>query len=81
MGKELMVSESITFIRAGTARLTAACRFLKPGMEQTVLETSKRFGVRMTTDKRGDYLIDRGASFQLDGYSVIGRLVRVSDFD
>ena len=44
-------------------------------MDVTVLEASERVGGRMSTDRRDGYLIDRGAQFLSDGYSVICELI------
>jgi oxygen-dependent protoporphyrinogen oxidase len=63
-------------VGAGIAGLTAAYRLANLGADVTVLEASERVGGRMTTDRRDGYLIDRGAQFLSDGYSVICDLTR-----
>jgi len=63
-------------VGAGIAGLTAAHHLSKHGVDVTVLEASERVGGRMSTDRLGGYLIDRGAQFLSDGYSVICELLR-----
>ncbi|MHB8148248.1 MAG: protoporphyrinogen/coproporphyrinogen oxidase [Vulcanimicrobiaceae bacterium] len=69
MGKEIVV------VGAGIAGLTAAFRLDKAGFSVTVLEASDRVGGRMSTDRRGGFLIDRGAQFLSTGYAVIRQLL------
>ena len=71
-----MASRSVVVVGAGIAGLTAAYRLSKLGVDVTVLEASERVGGRMSTDRRDGYLIDRGAQFLSDGYSVIHDLIR-----
>lgn len=70
-----MDSTSVVVIGAGIAGLTAAYHLSKRGMDVTVLEASERVGGRMSTDRHDGYLIDRGAQFLSDGYSVIDELI------
>ena len=70
-----MASASVVVVGAGIAGLTAAYQLSKHGMDVTVLEASERVGGRMSTDRADGYLIDRGAQFLSDGYSVIGGLI------
>lgn len=70
-----MASRSVVVVGAGIAGLTAAYRLSNLGVDVTVLEASKRVGGRMSTDRRDGYLIDRGAQFLSDGYSVICKLI------
>src|ERR1017187_3415513 len=70
-----MSSRSVVVVGAGIAGLTTAYHLSKLAVEVTVLEASKRVGGRMSTDQRDGYLIDRGAQFLSDGYSVIGELI------
>ena len=70
-----MASRSVLVVGAGIAGLTAAYRLSKLGVDVTVLEASERVGGRMSTDRRDGYLIDRGAQFLSDGYSVICDLI------
>ncbi len=70
-----MALRSVLVVGAGIAGLTAAYRLSKLGLDVTVLEASERVGGRMTTDRRDGYLIDRGAQFLSDGYSVICDLI------
>lgn len=70
-----MTSRSALVVGAGIAGLTAAYRLSRLGVDVTVLEASGRVGGRMSTDRRDGYLIDRGAQFLSDGYSVIGDLI------
>lgn len=80
-GKGRTDSGSVAVIGAGIAGLTAACRLKKLGMEVTVLEASDRVGGRMTTDRRDGFVIDRGAQFLSDGYTVIGSLINELGLD
>ena len=70
-----MASRSVLVVGAGIAGLTTAYRLSKLGVEVTVLEASEQVGGRMSTDRRDGYLIDRGAQFLSDGYSVICDLI------
>jgi len=70
-----MASRSALVVGAGIAGLTAAYRLSKRGVDVTVLEASERVGGRMSTDRRDGYLIDRGAQFLSDGYSVVRGLI------
>ena len=70
-----MASRSVVVVGAGIAGLTAAYRLSKLGVNVTVLEATERVGGRMSTDRRDGYLIDRGAQFLSDGYSVIYELI------
>lgn len=70
-----MGSRSVVVVGAGIAGLTAAYCLSKLGVDVTVLEASERVGGRMSTDRRDSYLIDRGAQFLSDGYSVICELI------
>ena len=70
-----MASRSVVVVGAGIAGLTTAYCLSKLGVDVTVLEASGRVGGRMSTDRRDGYLIDRGAQFLSDGYSVIGALI------
>ena len=70
-----MASRSVVVVGAGIAGLTTAYRLSKRGVDVTVLEASERVGGRMSTDRRDGYLIDRGAQFLSDGYSVICELI------
>ena len=70
-----MASRSVVVVGAGIAGLTTAYRLSKLGVDVTVLEASERVGGRMSTDRRDGYLIDRGAQFLSDGYSVICELI------
>jgi oxygen-dependent protoporphyrinogen oxidase len=70
-----MASRSVLVVGAGIAGLTAAYRLANLGVDVTVLEASERVGGRMSTDRRDGYLIDRGAQFLSDGYSVICDLI------
>lgn len=70
-----MATRSVVVVGAGIAGLTAAYRLSKLGVDVTVLEASERVGGRMSTDQRDGYLIDRGAQFLSDGYSVIRDLI------
>ncbi|MBI2891346.1 MAG: FAD-dependent oxidoreductase [Nitrospirae bacterium] len=71
-----MHDKTVIVIGAGIAGLTAAHTLAKRGMGVTVLEASDRVGGRMSTDRRDGYVIDRGAQFLTDGYSVIPALLR-----
>ena len=70
-----MESRSVVVVGAGIAGLTTAYFLSKLGVDVTVLEATERVGGRMSTDRRDGYLIDRGAQFLSDGYSVICVLI------
>lgn len=70
-----MTPQSVVVVGAGIAGLTAAYELSKLGADVTVLEASERVGGRMSTDRRDGYLLDRGAQFLSDGYTVIGELI------
>jgi len=70
-----MALRSVVVVGAGIAGLTTAYHLSKLGVEVTVLEASGRVGGRMSTDRRDGYLIDRGAQFLSDGYTVICELI------
>jgi oxygen-dependent protoporphyrinogen oxidase len=74
-----MAPRSVLVVGAGIAGLTAAYRLSKLGVDVTVLEASERVGGRMSTDRRDGYLIDRGAQFLSNGYSVICGLMSELD--
>jgi oxygen-dependent protoporphyrinogen oxidase len=68
-------TKSVAVVGAGIAGLTAAYSLGRVGMDVVVFEASARVGGRMSTDRIDGYLIDRGAQFLSDGYTVIGRLI------
>ena len=70
-----MALRSVLVVGAGIAGLTAAYRLSKLGVDVTILEASERVGGRMSSDRRDGCLIDRGAQFLSDGYSVICDLI------
>ncbi|MBI1890948.1 MAG: FAD-dependent oxidoreductase [Burkholderiales bacterium] len=70
-----MTSGSVVVVGAGIAGLTAAYYLSKRGFDVTVLEASERVGGRMSTDRIGGYVLDRGAQFLSDGYPVLGELI------
>lgn len=64
-------SPQVIVIGAGIAGLTAAHYLAKAGMRVKVLEASARVGGRMTTDVVNGFLVDRGAQFLSNQYSLL----------
>ncbi len=69
------MKHSAIVIGGGIAGLSAAHHLAACGVGATILEASDRVGGRMTSDHHAGFVIDRGAQFVSDGYSVIGDLV------
>lgn len=69
------MKHSAIVIGGGMAGLSAAHHLAARGIGVTVLEASDRVGGRMTSDRHEGFVIDRGAQFVSDGYTVIGDLI------
>jgi len=69
------MKHSAIVIGGGMAGLSAAHHLSARGIGVTVLEASDRVGGRMTSDRHDGFVIDRGAQFVSDGYTVIGELI------
>jgi oxygen-dependent protoporphyrinogen oxidase len=69
------MKHSVIVIGGGIAGLSAAHHLSARGIDVIVLETSNRVGGRMTSDRHAGFVIDRGAQFVSDGYTVIGNLI------
>lgn len=69
------MKRSAIVIGAGTAGLSAAHHLSARGIDVVVLEASDRVGGRMTSDRHEGWVVDCGAQFLSDGYTVIGALV------
>jgi oxygen-dependent protoporphyrinogen oxidase len=69
------MKHSAIVIGGGIAGLSAAHHLSARGIDAVVLEASDRVGGRMTSDRHDGCVIDRGAQFVSDGYTVIGDLV------
>src|SRR5690348_10864732 len=69
------MKHSVIVIGGGIAGLSAAHHLSARGVDAIVLETSDRVGGRMTSDRHAGFVIDRGAQFVSDGYTVIGDLI------
>jgi oxygen-dependent protoporphyrinogen oxidase len=69
------MKHSAIVIGGGIAGLSAAHHLAACGVGVTILEASDRVGGRMTSDHHAGFVIDRGAQFVSDGYTVIGDLV------
>ncbi len=73
------MKHSVIVIGGGIAGLSAAHHLSARGIDVTVLEASDRVGGRMTSDRHAGFVIDRGAQFVSDGYTVIGDLTTAHD--
>jgi len=59
---------SVVVVGAGIAGLTCAWRLQQTGHDVEVLEREKTPGGRMRSERRGGYILDRGAQFIASGY-------------
>jgi oxygen-dependent protoporphyrinogen oxidase len=59
---------SVVVVGAGIAGLSCAWRLQQAGHDVEVLEREKTPGGRMRSERRGEYLLDRGAQFIASGY-------------
>jgi oxygen-dependent protoporphyrinogen oxidase len=59
---------SFVVVGAGVAGLTCAWRLRRAGHDVEVLERESEPGGRMRSERRGDYVLDRGAQFIASGY-------------
>lgn len=59
---------SVVVVGAGIAGLTCAWRLQQAGHDVEVLESEGTPGGRMRSERRGGYLVDRGAQFIASGY-------------
>jgi len=58
----------VVVVGAGIAGLSCAWRLQQAGHDVEVLEREKTPGGRMRSERRGEYLLDRGAQFIASGY-------------
>lgn len=66
----------IVVVGAGIAGLACAYRLQRAGHDVEVLEREASPGGRMRSERRGDFVIDRGAQFIASGYRNLHALVR-----
>lgn len=66
----------VIVVGAGIAGLTAAFTMQRAGISVKVLEASDRVGGRMSTDRIGGYVIDRGAQFLSTEYHLLLSLAK-----
>jgi oxygen-dependent protoporphyrinogen oxidase len=59
----------IIVVGGGIAGLAAAWRLQRAGHEVTVLEREPAIGGRMRSERRGAFIVDRGAQFVFSGYA------------
>jgi oxygen-dependent protoporphyrinogen oxidase len=59
---------SVVVVGAGIAGLTCAWRLLQAGHDVEVLEREPEPGGRMRSERRGEFVLDRGAQFIASGY-------------
>jgi len=65
---------SIVVIGGGLAGLTCAWRLQRAGHDVEVLERDSEVGGRMRSERRGDFVIERGAQFVASGYHQVHAL-------
>ena len=66
---------SIIVVGAGIAGLSCAWRLQAAGHSVVVLEREATAGGRMRSERRGDFVVDRGAQFIASGYRNLHALV------
>jgi oxygen-dependent protoporphyrinogen oxidase len=76
MSRESRRQERIAVIGAGIAGLCSGYFLKKHGFDVTVFEAGARVGGRMSTDRVGDCLIDRGAQFLSESYRTLLPLIQ-----
>jgi len=59
---------SIVVVGGGIAGLTCAWRLQRAGHDVEVLERDSEAGGRMRSERRGDFIVERGAQFVASGY-------------
>lgn len=59
----------VIVVGGGIAGLTAAWRLQRSGHEVTILEREPASGGRMRSERRGAFIVDRGAQFVFSGYA------------
>ena len=64
---------SVVVLGAGIAGLTCAWRLQQAGHQVEVLERERTPGGRMRSERRGGYVVDRGAQFIASGYREVRR--------
>jgi oxygen-dependent protoporphyrinogen oxidase len=67
---------SVVVVGAGVAGLTCAWRLQQAGHDVEVLESEEVPGGRMRSERRGAYVIDRGAQFIASGYRNLHQIAR-----
>jgi oxygen-dependent protoporphyrinogen oxidase len=75
MANGCAMKHSAIVIGGGIAGLSAAHHLSARGIGVTVLEASERVGGRMTSERHDGFVIDRGAQFVSDGYTVVADLI------
>lgn len=70
-----LTGERVIVVGAGIAGLTAAFRLKQRGCDVTVLERNSYVGGRMSTVRRGDYLVDVAASILPTSYTQMAALI------
>lgn len=70
-----LTGEKVIVVGAGIAGLTAAFRLKQRGCDVTVLERNDHVGGRMSTVKRGGYLVDFAASILPTSYTQMAGLI------
>jgi oxygen-dependent protoporphyrinogen oxidase len=67
---------SVVVVGAGVAGLACAFRLRQRGHDALVLERESHPGGRMRSERRGDFVLDRGAQFVASGYHHVHALAR-----
>jgi oxygen-dependent protoporphyrinogen oxidase len=67
---------SIVVVGGGVAGLACAWRLRRAGHDVEVLEREAEAGGRMRSERRGDFVLDRGAQFVASGYRNLHGVVR-----
>jgi oxygen-dependent protoporphyrinogen oxidase len=72
---------SVVVVGAGIAGLTCAWRLQQAGHDVEVLEREGKPGGRMRSERRGGYVVDRGAQFIASGYRNLHQLAHTLGLD